>query len=433
MINLDISNIWGQYTLNDLLVLEQETFAAHKALLEGKGPGSDYLGWMNLPVFEATDEMLRIQAAAKRIREHSEIFVVVGIGGSYLGPRAAIELVKGQNHNLRGKDPQIFFAGNNLSTRAWQELSALLEGKDFSINIISKSGTTTEPAIATRALRWMLERKYGAEEARKHIFVTTDPEKGALRQMAREEGYESFVIPPNVGGRYSVLTAVGLLPMAVAGMDITEVMFGAASAKRDMEIFSFENPAWLYAAARNLLYRNGKAIELLCNWEPSARYLGGWWQQLFGESEGKEGKGIFPVPVEFTADLHSLGQMIQQGERNIFETVIRFEPPRKKTMIELEWKNLDGLNYLEGKSLAYVEEQAFQGTLAAHVDGGVPVILLQAEEVCDRTLGELFWFFELSCGLSAYMLGVNPFNQPGVEFYKRNMFQLLGKPGYEQQ
>ena len=433
MINLDISNIWGQYTLNDLLVLEQETFAAHKALLEGKGPGSDYLGWMNLPVFEATDEMLRIQAAAKRIREHSDIFVVVGIGGSYLGPRAAIELVKGQNHNLRGKDPQIFFAGNNLSTRAWQELSALLEGKDFSINIISKSGTTTEPAIATRALKWMLERKYGAEEARKHIFVTTDPEKGALRQMALEEGYESFVIPPNVGGRYSVLSAVGLLPMAVAGMDITEVMFGAASAKRDMEIFSFENPAWLYAAARNLLYRNGKAIELLCNWDPSARYLGGWWQQLFGESEGKEGKGLFPVPVEFTADLHSLGQMIQQGERNLFETVIRFEPPRKKTMIELEWKDLDGLNYLEGKSLAYVEEQAFQGTLAAHVDGGVPVILLQAEEVCDRTLGELFWFFELSCGLSAYMLGVNPFNQPGVEFYKRNMFQLLGKPGYEQQ
>ncbi len=431
MINLDISNIWGQYTLNDLLVLEQETFAAHKALLEGKGPGSDYLGWMNLPVFEATDEMVRIQAAAKRIREHSEIFVVVGIGGSYLGPRAAIELVKGQNHNLRGKDPQIFFAGNNLSTRAWQELSALLEGKDFSINIISKSGTTTEPAIATRALKWMLERKYGAEEARKHIFVTTDPEKGALRQMALEEGYESFVIPPNVGGRYSVLTAVGLLPMAVAGMDITEVMFGAASAQRDMETFSFENPAWLYAAARNLLYRNGKALELLCNWEPAARFFGGWWQQLFGESEGKDGKGIFPVPVEFTADLHSLGQMIQQGERNIFETVIRFAPPRKKTMIELEWKNLDGLNYLEGKSLDYVEEQAFQGTLEAHVDGGVPVVLVQADEVCDRTLGELFYFFELSCGISAYMLGVNPFNQPGVEFYKRNMFQLLGKPGYE--
>ena len=431
MVNVDISNIWGEYTLNDLLSLEKEVFDAHRLLNERKGPGSDYLGWLDLPSFEATAEMRRIVAAAKRIREHSEIFVVVGIGGSYLGPRAAIELVKGQNHNLRGKDPQILFAGNNLSTRAWQELSALLEGKDFSINIISKSGTTTDPAIATRALKWMLERKYGADEARKRIFVTTDPAKGALRQMAAEEGYESFVIPPDVGGRYSVLTAVGLLPMAVAGMDITELMFGAAAAQRDLSVFSFENPVWLYAAARNLLYRKGKAIELLCNWEPAARFFGGWWQQLFGESEGKDGKGLFPAAAEFTADLHSLGQLIQQGRRNLFETVIRFAPPRKRTMIELDWKNLDGLNYLEGKSLDYVEEQAFQGTLEAHVDGGVPVILVQADEVCDRTLGELFYFFELSCGISAYMLGVNPFNQPGVEFYKRNMFQLLGKPGYE--
>lgn len=431
MVNVDISNIWGEYTLNDLLSLEKEVFDAHRLLNERKGPGSDYLGWLDLPSFEATAEMRRIVAAAKRIREHSEIFVVVGIGGSYLGPRAAIELVKGQNHNLRGKDPQILFAGNNLSTRAWQELSALLEGKDFSINIISKSGTTTEPAIATRALKWMLERKYGADEARKRIFVTTDPAKGALRQMAAEEGYESFVIPPDVGGRYSVLTAVGLLPMAVAGMDITELMFGAAAAQRDLSVFSFENPVWLYAAARNLLYRKGKAIELLCNWEPAARFFGGWWQQLFGESEGKDGKGLFPAAAEFTADLHSLGQLIQQGRRNLFETVIRFAPPRKRTMIELDWKNLDGLNYLEGKSLDYVEEQAFQGTLEAHVDGGVPVVLVQADEVCDRTLGELFYFFELSCGISAYMLGVNPFNQPGVEFYKRNMFQLLGKPGYE--
>ena len=431
MVNVDISNIWENYTLLDLLSLEKEVFDAHKLLLDRKGAGADFLGWLELPTFEATDEMRRVVAAAKRIREDSDIFVVVGIGGSYLGPRAAIELVKGANHNLRGKDPQIFFAGNNLSTRAWQELCALLEGKDFSINIISKSGTTTEPAIATRALKWMLERKYGAEEAKKRIFVTTDPARGALRQMAAEEGWETFVIPPDVGGRYSVLTAVGLLPMAVAGMDITELMFGAASAKRDLEEFSFENPAWLYAAARNLLYRGGKKLELLCNWEPDARYFGGWWQQLFGESEGKDGKGLFPVTAEFTADLHSLGQMIQQGERDLFETVIRFAPPRKRTMIEMDWKNLDGLNYLEGKSLDFVEEQAFQGTLTAHVDGGVPVILVQADEVCDRTLGELFWFFELSCAISAYMLGVNPFNQPGVEFYKRNMFQLLGKPGYE--
>ena len=431
MLNVDISNIWSEYTLNDLLMLEKEVFAAHKTLLEGKGPGAEYLGWLNLPVFEQTEEMVRIRSAANRIRENSDVFVVVGIGGSYLGPRAAIELVKGQNHNLRGKDPQIFFAGNNLSTRAWQELCALLEGKDFSLNIISKSGTTTEPAIATRALKWMLERRYGADEAKKRIFVTTDPVKGALRQMATEEGYETFVIPPDVGGRYSVLTAVGLLPMAVAGMDITEIMFGAAAAKRDLDLFSFENPAWLYAAARNLLYRKGKKIELLCSYEPSFKSLGGWWQQLFGESEGKDGKGLFPVVAEFTADLHSLGQMIQQGERSLFETVVRFAPVRRKTMIELDWKNLDGLNYLEGTSLDFVEEQAFQGTLQAHADGGVPVVLVQCDEICDRTLGELFYFFELSCGISAYMLGVNPFNQPGVEFYKRNMFHLLGKPGYE--
>ena len=431
MVNVDISNLWGACSLNELLELEKEVFQAHRTLIERKGPGAEYLGWMNLPVFEASDEMRRIVAAAKRIREQSDLFVVVGIGGSYLGPRAAIELVKGQHHNLRGKDPQILFAGNNLSTRAWQELCALLEDRDFSINIISKSGTTTEPAIATRALKWMLERKYGADEARKRIFVTTDPVRGALRQMATEEGYESFVIPPDVGGRYSVLTAVGLLPMAVAGMDITELMFGAAAAKRDLDVLSFENPAWLYAAARNLLYRSGKAIELLCTWEPAARSFGGWWQQLFGESEGKDGKGLFPVPVEFTADLHSLGQMIQQGQRNLFESVIRFAPTRRKTMIELDWKNLDGLNYLEGKSLDFVEEQAFQGTLAAHVDGDVPVVLIQTDEICDRTLGELFYFFELSCGISAYLLGVNPFNQPGVELYKRNMFQLLGKPGYD--
>ena len=430
MLNVDISNLWDGLTLQDLLAKEKDVFAAHKLLKDGKGAGNDFLGWLKLPVFEDTDEMRRIKNAARRIRENSEVFVVVGIGGSYLGPRAAIELIQGQNHNLTGKGPQIFFAGNNLSTRAWQELCALLEDKDFSINIISKSGTTTEPAIATRALKWMLERKYGAEKAKERIFVTTDPVKGALRQMATEEGYETFVIPPDVGGRFSVLSAVGLLPMAVAGLDITELMIGAAQARRDMDVFSFENPAWLYAAARNLLYANGKKIELLCCYEPSFKYMAGWWQQLFGESEGKDGKALFPATAEFTADLHSLGQLIQQGERNLFETVVRFAPTRKKTQIEMDWKNLDGLNYLEGKTLDFVEEQAFLGTLAAHTDGGVPVVLVQADEICDRTLGELFFFFELSCGISAYMLGVNPFNQPGVEFYKRNMFHLLGKPGY---
>ena len=430
MIKLDISNVWGELSLPDLLSVEQEVFDAHKLLTDGKGPGSDFLGWLDLPTFEETDEMRRIRTAAARIRSDSEVFVVVGIGGSYLGPRAAIELVKGQNHNLNHGDPQIFFAGNNLSTRAWNDLCAQLEGKDFSINIISKSGTTTEPAIATRALRWMLERKYGAEKARSRIYVTTDPKNGALRQMSKEEGYESFLIPPNVGGRYSVLTAVGLLPMAVAGIDPRDVMLGAARAKRDYDLRSFENPAWQYAGIRNLLYRRGKALELLCCYEPDFRTFGGWWQQLFGESEGKDGKGIFPVTAEFTADLHSLGQMIQQGQRNLFETVVRFAPPQKKATIEVDWKNLDGLNYLEGKSLDFVEEQAFLGTLAAHVDGGVPVMVLQTDRVSADTLGELFFFFELSCGISAYMLGVNPFNQPGVEFYKKNMFHLLGKPGY---
>ena len=430
MIKLDISNVWGELSLPDLLSVEQEVFDAHKLLTDGKGPGSDFLGWLDLPTFEETDEMRRIRTAAARIRSDSEVFVVVGIGGSYLGPRAAIELVKGQNHNLNHGDPQIFFAGNNLSTRAWNDLCAQLEGKDFSINIIAKSGTTSEPAIATRALRWMLERKYGAEKARSRIYVTTDPKNGALRQMAKEEGYESFLIPPNVGGRYSVLTAVGLLPMAVAGIDPRDVMLGAARAKRDYDLRSFENPAWQYAGIRNLLYRKGKALELLCCYEPDFRTFGGWWQQLFGESEGKDGKGIFPVTVEFTADLHSLGQMIQQGQRNLFETVVRFAPPQKKATIEVDWKNLDGLNYLEGKSLDFVEEQAFLGTLAAHVDGGVPVMVLQTDRVSADTLGELFFFFELSCGISAYMLGVNPFNQPGVEFYKKNMFHLLGKPGY---
>lgn len=430
MVKVDISNVWGSLSLPELLACEQEVFQAHRLLTEGKGAGSDFLGWLTLPTYEETDELRRIRRAAERIRSDSDVFVVVGIGGSYLGPRAAIELVKGQNHNLGQKDPQVFFAGNNLSTRAWNELCELLEGKDFSVNIISKSGTTTEPAIATRALRWMLERKYGAEKARKRIYVTTDPKKGALRQMAEEEGYETFVIPPNVGGRYSVLTAVGLLPMAVAGIEPLDVMLGAARIRKELDIRSFENPAWQYAAVRNLLYRKGKKIEMLCSYEPSFRYFAGWWQQLFGESEGKDGKGIFPSTAEFTADLHSLGQMIQQGERSLFETVVRFAPSRRPVTIQADWKNLDGLNYLEGKSLDFVEEQAFQGTLNAHVDGGVPVIVLQTDDIDADTVGELFYFFELSCGISAYMLGVNPFDQPGVEFYKKNMFHLLGKPGY---
>lgn len=432
MIKVDISNIWGQLSLRDLLGMEKEVFDAHMMLTDGSGDGSDYLGWLNLPTDAETEEMLRIREAADRIRKTSDVLIVIGIGGSYLGPRAAIELMQGTNRNMgKGKgDPQIYFAGNTLSTRAWHELTHLLEGKDFSIAIISKSGTTTEPAIATRALRWMLERKYGTDAARKRIYAITDPVNGALRQMADEEGWESFVIPPDVGGRYSVLTAVGLLPMAVAGIDIQEVMRGAAEAKKEYDVRSFENPVWLYAAVRNLMYRSGKAIELFESFEPSFRMFGGWWQQLFGESEGKQGKGLFPVSVEFTADLHSLGQMIQQGERNIFETMVRFDPPEHQVTIGSDYKNLDNLNYLAGKTLDFVDEQAYQGTLAAHVDGGVSVITMDMGELNDAKLGEMFYFLELSCAISAYILGVNPFNQPGVEFYKRNMFTLLGKPGY---
>ena len=433
MIKVDISNVWGEISLPDLLAMEKEVAAAHSTLADKTGAGNDFLGWLDLPVEEPTEEMIRIQAAADRIRENSDVFVVIGIGGSYLGPRAAIELMQGCNHNIgKGKgNPQIYFAGNGLSTRGWNELQRLLEGKDFSVAIISKSGTTTEPAIATRALLWMLERKYGTDGAKKRIFAITDPAKGALRQMATEEGWESFIIPPSVGGRYSVLTAVGLLPLAVAGLDIKAMMAGACEAKKAYDLRSFENPVWLYAGVRNLLYRKGKMIEILESFEPGFKMMGGWWQQLFGESEGKDGKGIFPVSAEFTADLHSLGQMIQQGERNIFETMVRFDAPEQKMVIRGDLKNLDGLNYLEGKTLDFVDEKAFLGTVAAHVDGGVPVMTMDMGELTDKKLGEMFYFFELSCGVSAYLLGVNPFNQPGVELYKRNMFQLLGKPGYE--
>ena len=433
MIEVDISNVWGDLALPDLLAMEKEVFDAHVKLAEGTGEGSEFTGWLDLPLREPTEEIVRIRQCAQRIRCDSEVCVVVGIGGSYLGPRAAIELLQGVNRNLeRGKeDPQIFFAGNSLSTRQWNELLRLLEGKDFSIIVISKSGTTMEPAIAFRGLRWMLERKYGTDEANNRIYAITDPEQGALRQMAQEAGWETFVIPPNVGGRYSVLTAVGLLPMAVAGIDIMDVMQGAMDGKEVYDLRSYENPVWLYAAVRNLLYRGGKKIELFTSFEPGFRSFGGWWQQLFGESEGKDGKGIFPATAEFTADLHSLGQLIQQGERNLFETMVRFAPCDAECIIGSDWKDLDGLNFLEGKPLSFVEEQAGLGTLNAHVDGGVPVITMDCGTLDDRTVGELFYFLELSCGISAYVLGVNPFDQPGVEEYKKNMFCLLGKPGYE--
>ena len=431
MIHVDISNIWGELSLPQLLSIEAELSAAHMTVTEASGAGSEYLGWLELPDRAPTAEHMRILAAAAQIRQTSDVLVVIGIGGSYLGSRAAIELLQGVNRNI-GKgtgDPQILFAGNSLSTNAWNELLRLLEGKDFSICVISKSGTTIEPAIAFRNLRWLLERRCGTAQAKRRIYAITDRSKGALRQMADEEGWETFVIPDNVGGRFSVLSPVGLLPMAVAGLDVMAMLRGAARAKQDYDLRSFENPVWLYAAIRNLMYRRGKAIELLESFEPDFRAMGGWWQQLFGESEGKDGQGLFPAYAELTADLHSLGQLIQDGRRNLFETMLRFDPPSKKMLIGQDIKDLDGLSYLAGKSLSFVQEQAFQGTMAAHADGGCPVVAIDCGELNEETLGELFFFFELSCAVSAYLLGVNPFDQPGVEAYKRNMFELLGKPG----
>ena len=431
MICVDISNVWGGISLPDLLALEAEVAQAHETLMEGSGEGSGYRGWLELPVPAEGPELERILRAAERIRESSEVCVVVGIGGSYLGSRAAMELLQGPNRNLgRGRgDPQIFFAGNNLSTRHWNELMGQLKDKDFSVIAVSKSGTTTEPAIAFRNLRWMLERKYGTDVANSRIYAVTDPTQGALRQMADEAGWECFRIPSDVGGRFSVLTAAGLLPMAVAGIDIAELLKGAEEAKESYSLRSFENPVWLYAAVRNLLYRGGKAVELFASFEPGFRMMGSWWQQLFGESEGKDGKGLFPATAELTTDLHSLGQLIQDGRRNLFETMVRFDPPEKAAVIGGDWRNLDDLNYLEGKTLDFVEEQAYLGTVSAHVDGGVPVIVMECGSLNDRKVGELFYFLELCCGVSAYVLGVDPFSQPGVEAYKENMFRLLGKPG----
>ena len=435
MIEVDISNVWGDISLPDLLAIETEVAAAHAALAEGTGEGAGFRGWLKLPAAQATEEMERICQAARTIRENSDVCVVVGIGGSCTGARAAIELLQGPNRNIgKGKgDPQIFFAGNSLSTRHWNELMRLLEGRDFSVIVISKSGETLESALAFRGLRWNLQLKYGTDEANRRIYAVTDPEEGSLRQMAREADWETFPIPTDVGGRFSVLTAVGLLPMAVAGIDIMELMAGAAEAREAFDLRSFENPVWLYAAVRNALYRSGKKVEIFGGWEPGFRSFGSWWQQLFGESEGKDGKGIFPVPAEFTGDLHSLGQMIQDGERNLFETMVRFCPPEQTYTIVPDWKDLDGLNYLEGKTLDFVDEQAYQGTLAAHVDGGVSVITVDCGELCAASVGQLLYYLELSCGISAYILGVNPFDQPGVDNYKKNMFTLLGRPEKEEE
>ena len=406
---------------------------AHTWLQEATGQGSDFVGWVNLPRDYDKAEYQRIQAAAKKIQSESKALVVIGIGGSYLGARAVIELVGSNNYNLKKKDtPNIYFTGNGLSGDSMQEVMDLIGEDDFSVNVISKSGTTTEPAVAFRFFKAMLEKKYGKAEAAKRIYATTDKARGALKSLAGAEGYDTYVVPDDVGGRYSVLTAVGLLPIAVAGIDLDQLMKGAADMMetcRKAELAA--NPAWQYAAARSDLYQQGKKIEILAAYEPRVRFFAEWWKQLYGESEGKENKGLFPASVEFTADLHSMGQYIQQGERLMLETVIRFGKSACQLCVPRDEADGDGLNFLAGKDMDFIATQAMDGTLLAHVEGGVPNLILHAGEINAYTCGELIYFFEYACGLSGYLLGVNPFDQPGVEAYKKNMFALLGKPGYE--
>ncbi len=413
--------------------LTAELSQAHEWLQKATGKGSDFVGWVNLPQDYDKEEFQRIQKAAKKIQSDSKALVVIGIGGSYLGAKGAIDFLCSSNYNLKKKDtPNIYFVGCGLSADYLQEIMDLIDGQDFSVNVISKSGTTTEPAVAFRFFKAKLEEKYGKAEAAKRIYATTDKARGALKSLSDAEGYETFVVPDNVGGRYSVLTAVGLLPIAVAGVDIEALMEGAKEMMDTCRRASLdESPAWRYAAARTQLYREGKKIEILAAYEPAFRFMTEWWKQLYGESEGKENKGIFPASVEFTADLHSMGQYIQQGERHLFETVVRFGKSASDLKVPFDAADGDGLNFLAGKDMDYIAAQAMDGTLLAHVEGGVPNLIVSVGEKNAHTLGELVYFFEYACGLSGYLLGVNPFDQPGVEAYKKNMFALLGKPGYE--
>ena len=409
--------------------------SAHEALHSGTGLGNDFIGWLTLPTDYDKDEFDRIKKAAAKIQKDTDIFIVIGIGGSYLGARAAIEFLKSPNYNALCKDtPQIYYAGNSISSTALAELLELCEGKDVSINMISKSGTTTEPAIAFRVFRELLEKKYGKEGAKERIYCTTDKARGTLKQLADREGYETFVVPDDVGGRYSVLTAVGLLPIAVAGCDIDALMQGAKTAQDEFDNPDmFTNDCYKYAAIRNLLYRKGMTTEVLVAYEPGFTMMNEWFKQLYGESEGKDQKGIFPASVVFSTDLHSMGQYIQDGRRNLFETVVQFNTCKKEITIGFDEDNVDGLNFLSGKTMDYVNKRAFEGTVLAHNDGGVPNIILNVDSMTEAELGYLIYFFEKACAISGYILGVNPFNQPGVESYKKNMFALLGKPGYEEQ
>ena len=421
----------------DLFISESEReylkpFAevAHNMLHSKKGQGGDFLGWLDLPLNYDKDEFARIKATAKKIKNNSDVLIVIGIGGSYLGARAAIEFIHSQLYNSLKKDtPEIYFAGNNISADYLSDIISLCSDRDFSVNVISKSGTTTEPAIAFRIFKELAEKKYGIDGAKDHIFVTTDKSRGTLKALADEQGYETFVVPDDIGGRYSVLTAVGLLPIAVSGADIDEIMRGAAEARCDF--LTDENECYKYAIDRNILLRKGKSIEMLVSYEPCAVYFGEWFKQLMAESEGKDGKGIFPSAANFSTDLHSLGQFIQQGSNTIFETVLKSRKVKHDITIGEVNGNLDGLNFLSGKTVQYVNDNAFLGTVLAHTDGNVPNIIIEFDRYDEFNFGYLVYFFEKACALSGYLLGVNPFDQPGVEAYKKNMFALLGKPGYE--
>ena len=417
----------------ELAAMQPEVTKAHELLTSKTGPGNDFTGWVELPTDYDKEEFARIKAAAEKIRKQADVLIVIGIGGSYLGARAAIEFCRSQNYNLLTKDtPQIFFSGNTISSTTLSEMKELVADKDFAVNVISKSGTTTEPSIAFRVFREMLVEKYGEEEAAERIYATTDKEKGTLKALADEKGYQTFVVPDDIGGRYSVLTAVGLLPIAVAGIDIDRLMKGARDAQNALTDPDLKkNDAYKYAALRNVLLRKGKNIEMLVSYEPSFTMMNEWFKQLFGESEGKDGKGIYPAAAIFSTDLHSMGQYIQQGQRILFETVVSFNEPIREVVIKEEADNSDGLNFVAGKGMSYVNRKAMQGTLLAHNDGGVPNIVLEAERMDEYELGYIIYFFEKACAISGYILGVNPFNQPGVESYKKNMFALLGKPGYE--
>lgn len=406
---------------------------AHEKIQTGTGLGGEFTGWVHLPQAYDREEFTRIRTAAKKIQSDSQALVVIGIGGSYLGARGVIDCLCSPNYNLKKKEtPNVYFVGNGLSGDALSEVLDLVRDVDFSVNIISKSGTTTEPAVAFRFFRELLEEKYGKEEAGKRIYATTDKARGALKSLADAEGWETFVVPDDIGGRYSVLTAVGLLPIAVTGVDVEALMEGAAEMMNVCADGSYDSPAWQYAALRYELYRAGYAIEILGCYDPAFRFMTEWWKQLYGESEGKEEKGLFPASVDFTADLHSMGQYIQQGERMLMETVVRFAPAEQQMVVPFDEANGDGLNFLAGKTMDFINRQAMDGTLLAHVEGGVPNIILNLDENNARTMGQLIYFFEYACGLSGYLLGVNPFDQPGVEAYKKNMFALLGKPGYEE-